>query len=111
MFKKIFIVCALTLLSACMNTQVKFSEYVPEKPTYSKFYNYRGNDVEPIKICGSLENIAMVEEDENFLSFLVRVILWDAWQPTYVNVYCKQDPSQINKYQQYHNYQQYNHYQ
>ncbi|MCQ2913694.1 MAG: Bor family protein [Alphaproteobacteria bacterium] len=95
MLKKLILAITLVFLSGCMQTQVRFAGYIPSEPTYSKFHHYRGNDVDPVRICGRLDNIAMVEETENFISALVRTILFDLWQPTYVNVYCKQDPEKL----------------
>ena len=80
-------------LCACQQTQFAFSNYVPEQPTSSRTLHYtfwgKRAVIDPVRVCGTAENVAMVEEKELTGQSWLRWLTACIYQPVTVNVYCK----------------------
>ena len=92
--KKLFItVTALLALTACQQTRFVYTNSVPRNPTYTQTQHYtwwgKKATIEPLKVCGTAENIAMVEEKEKTHQSWLRFLTLDIYQPVTVSVYCK----------------------
>lgn len=94
MIKKIVAVSLLLgTLTACQSTRFVFSPNVPETPSYyqTMHYTFWGKKamIDPVKVCGSAENVAMVEEKEKTGQSWLRWLTANIYQPVTVSVYCK----------------------
>ena len=80
-------------LTACQNTRFVLSNTVPAKPSYTATMHYTFWDkvanIDAVAVCGSAENVAMVEEKEQTGQSWVRWLTADIYQPVTVSVYCK----------------------
>mgnify|MGYP000007185915 FL=1 len=82
-------------LTGCMTSRFPMTsqDQIPEKPTYSRTQHFvwinKVSTVDPAKVCGSVSNVAMVEDvvltHQAWLKILTALI----YQPTTTRVYCK----------------------
>ena len=92
--KKLLLVslCCLAL-SACQDTRFVFSKTPVSQPSYSQTMHFMFWDkkatIDPVAVCGSAENVAMVEEKETTKQSLIRGFTGCIYNPVTVNVYCK----------------------
>ena len=93
MKKLLFLSLICLAVSACQDTRFIFSNNVPAQPSYTRTMHYtfwgKKATVDPIAVCGSSENIAMVEEKEKTHQSWMRWLTCDIYHPITVNVYCK----------------------
>ena len=93
MKKFLFIVLACAALSACHDTRYVFTNQFPTQPSYSRTQHYiwwgRKSTIEPLQVCGSMNNVAMIEEKENGGQSWLRYLTVGIYSPVTVNVYCK----------------------
>lgn len=86
-------VVLVALLSACQSTHFSFTDNVPANPSYTRtmHYTWWGKEakIEPAKVCGSAENVAMVSEREKTGQSWLRWLTLDIYQPVTIDVYCK----------------------
>ncbi len=92
--KKYLTVALISLaLAACQNTRFVFSNTAPAQPSYTVTMHYtwwdKKADIDAIAVCGSAENVAMVEEKEKTHQSWLRWLTLDIYQPVTVSVYCK----------------------
>ena len=91
-FLSVALICLA--LTACQDTRFVFSEPIPAKPSYTVTQHYlfmgRKATIEPVKVCGSMSNVAMVEEVETTSQSWIRGLTGCIYNPVTVNVYCKQ---------------------
>ena len=82
--------CALT---ACQDTRFVFSNQVPAEPSYSRTQHYtfwgKKSTIEVAKVCGSMDNVAMVEQVENSGQSWLRWLTVGIYTPMTARVYCK----------------------
>ena len=95
MMKKLLSVAIICLaLTACQDTRFVFSNRVPSEPTYSGTEHFvfwdKKATIAPVKVCGSMENVAAVELMENTKQSLIRGVTGSIYSPVTVKVYCKQ---------------------
>lgn len=80
-------------LTACQNTRFVFSNTAPAQPSYTITMHYTWWDkkatINPVAVCGSAENVAMVEEKEKTGQSWLRWLTADIYHPVTVSVYCK----------------------
>lgn len=93
MKKYLFIALTCLALAACQDTRFVLSKQVPPEPSYTRTMHYtfwgKRATIDPIAVCGSAGNIAMVEEKEKTHQSWLRWLTCDIYQPVTVNVYCK----------------------
>lgn len=93
MKKYLFIALACLALTACQDTRFVFSNQVPAQPTYTRTMHYtfwgKKATIDAVAVCGSAENIAMVEEKERTHQSWMRWLTCDIYQPITTSVYCK----------------------
>lgn len=93
MKKFLFIALACMALSACHDTRYVFTNQFPTQPSYSRTQHYiwwgRKSTIEPLQVCGSMSNVAMIEEKENSGQSWLRYLTIGIYSPVTVNVYCK----------------------
>ncbi len=93
MKKLLFCAIICLALAACQDTRFVFSQNVPSEPSFSGTEHFLFWDkkvtIEPVKVCGSAENVAAVELLETKKQSLIRGFSGSIYCPTTVNVYCK----------------------
>ena len=93
MKKILSMACICLALSACQNTRFVFSDNVPSQPSYTGVLHYifwgKKGTVNAAKICGSSDNVVMVEETETTSQSFLRGITAGVYSPITVKVYCK----------------------
>ncbi len=93
MKKILCLAMTLMTLTACQQTRFVYSNQVPTQPTYSQTEHYtfwgKKATIEPLKVCGSAENVAMVEQKEKTGQSWLRFLTAGIYQPVTVQVYCK----------------------
>lgn len=95
MKKTLFALATALVLSGCMTSQFPMAPayQIPAQPNYSRTQHFvwanKVSKVDPIKVCGSASNVAMVEDvvltHQAWLKILTALI----YQPTTTRVYCK----------------------
>ncbi|MBR6412553.1 MAG: hypothetical protein IKS41_05280 [Alphaproteobacteria bacterium] len=92
--KKLLLVslCCLAI-SACQDTRFVFGNAPVSKPSYSATMHYvfwgKKTTINPVAVCGSAENVAMIEEKEKTEQSWLRWLTGCIYQPVTVSVYCK----------------------
>lgn len=92
--KKYLAVALISLaLAGCQDTRFVFSNAAPTQPSYTRTMHYtwwgKRATIEPVAVCGSAENVAMVEEKEKTGQSWLRWLTGCIYQPVTVNIYCK----------------------
>lgn len=93
MKKLLFTVTTMLALTACQQTRFVYSNSAQQEPAYSQTMHYtwwgKRATIEPLRVCGSAENVAMVEEKEKTGQSWLRYLTIGIYQPVTVSVYCK----------------------
>ena len=93
MNKYLFIALTCLALTACQDVRFVLSDQVPAQPSYSRIHHFtmwgKKSTIEPVKVCGSINNVAMVEEKEYKGHSWLRFLTCGIYSPVRVNVYCK----------------------
>ena len=93
MKKYLFITLICLALTACHDTRFVFTNQFPTKPSYSRTQHYvwwgKKSTVDPSQVCGSIDNVAMVEVKEDSKQSWLHILSCGIYSPVTVNVYCK----------------------
>ncbi len=94
MKKILSVILICSALCACQHTQFAFSTHAPAQPSATRTLHYvfwgKKATIDPVRVCGSADNVALVEEKETTGQSWLRWLTACIYQPVTVNVYCKQ---------------------
>ena len=93
MKKILSVILICSALCACQNTRFVFSNSTPSQPSFTAVLHYlfwdKKGTVNAVQICGSADNVLMVEETETTSQSFLRGISAGIYSPITVKVYCK----------------------